>query len=85
MAGAAGAVALAAALSPLTPVGEARLATADPGAVSVDPLVTLIGVPAVVAAVLPAQGLTWRGVSPARSARSAAAVMFLSMPPNTTP
>ena len=52
VAGAAGAVALAAALSPLTPVGEARLATADPGAVSVDPLVTLIGVPAVVAAVL---------------------------------
>jgi ABC-type lipoprotein release transport system permease subunit len=52
LAGAAGAVALAAALSPLTPVGEARLAAADPGAVSVDPLVTLIGVPAVVAAVL---------------------------------
>ena len=45
VAGAAGAVALAAALSPLTPVGEARLAAADPGAVSVDPLVTFIGVP----------------------------------------
>jgi Sap, sulfolipid-1-addressing protein len=33
----------------------------------------------------PAQWLTGRGVSPARSARSAAAVMFRSMPPNTTP
>jgi ABC-type lipoprotein release transport system permease subunit len=52
LAGAAGAVALAAALSPLTPVGEARLAAPHPGAVSVDPLVTLIGVPGVVAAVL---------------------------------
>ena len=52
VAGAAGAAALAAALSPLTPVGEARLATAEPGSVSVDPLVMLIGVPGVVAAVL---------------------------------
>jgi len=32
-----------------------------------------------------AQRLTGSGVSPARSARSAAAVMFRSMPPNTTP
>ncbi len=52
VAGAAGAAALAAALSPLTPVGEARLAAADPGAVSLDPLVTLIGLPGLVAAVL---------------------------------
>ena len=52
VAAAAGAVALAAALSPLTPVGVARLAAADPGAVSLDPLVTLIGVPATVAALL---------------------------------
>ena len=49
---AAGAVALAAALSPLTPVGEAPLAAPHPRAVSVDPLVTLIRVPRVVAAVL---------------------------------
>jgi hypothetical protein len=31
------------------------------------------------------QRVTGRGVSPARSACSAAAVMFRSMPPNTTP
>ena len=65
--GAAGAVVLAAALSPLTPVGEARLATADPGAVSVDPLVTLIGVPAVVAAVLLLS--VWPAIRHARPAR----------------
>jgi ABC-type lipoprotein release transport system permease subunit len=52
LAGAAGAVALAAALSPLTPVGEARLAAVGPGAVRVDPLVTVIGVPGTVAALL---------------------------------
>jgi ABC-type lipoprotein release transport system permease subunit len=66
-AGAAGAVALAAALSPLTPVGEARLAAADPGTVSVDALVTLIGVPAVVAAVLLLS--VWPAVRHARPAR----------------
>jgi hypothetical protein len=66
-AGAAGAVALAAALSPLTPVGEARLAAADPGTVSVDPLVTLIGVPAVVAAVLMLS--VWPAIRHARPAR----------------
>ena len=68
VAGAAGAVALAAALSPLTPVGEARLATADPGTVSVDPLVTLIGVPAVVAAVLLLS--VWPAIRHARPART---------------
>jgi putative ABC transport system permease protein len=67
VAGAAGAVALAAALSPLTPVGEARLAAADPGTVSVDPLVTLIGVPAVVAAVLLLS--VWPAIRHARPAR----------------
>jgi hypothetical protein len=36
-------VALAAALSPLTPVGEARLATGSPGRVVIDPLVVVIG------------------------------------------
>jgi ABC-type lipoprotein release transport system permease subunit len=67
VAGAAGAVALAAALSPLTPVGEARLAAADPGAVSVDPLVTLVGAPGVVAAVLLLS--IWPAVRHARPAR----------------
>ena len=67
LAGAAGAVALAGALSPLTPVGEARLAAADPGIVSVDPLVTLIGVPGVVAAVLLLS--VWPAVRYARPAR----------------
>ncbi len=67
LAGAAGAVALAAALSPLTPVGEARLAAADPGTVSVDPLVTLVGVPAVVAAVLLLS--VWPAIRHARPAR----------------
>ena len=67
LAGAAGAVALAAALSPLTPVGEARLAAADPGIVPVDPLVTLIGVPGVVAAVLLLS--VWPAVRYARPAR----------------
>src|SRR5204862_3495189 len=42
-AGTAGAVALAAALSPLTPVGEARLATGSPGRVVIDPLVVVAG------------------------------------------
>ena len=67
VAGAAGAVALAAALSPLTPVGEARLAVADPGAMSVDPLVSLIGVLAVVAAVLLLS--VWPAVRHARAPR----------------
>ncbi len=67
LAAAAGAVALAAALSPLTPVGEARLAAADPGTASVDPLVTLIGVPAVVAAVLLLS--VWPAIRHARPAR----------------
>jgi hypothetical protein len=40
--GAAGGVALAAALSPLTPVGEARLAASSAGAVVIDPLVTVV-------------------------------------------
>jgi ABC-type lipoprotein release transport system permease subunit len=67
VAGAAGAVALAAALSLLTPVGEARLAAADPGAVSVDLLVTLVAVPAVVAAVLLLS--VWPAVRHARTGR----------------
>ena len=67
LAGAAGAVALAAALSPLTPVGEARLAAVDPGAVSVDGLVTLVGVPAVIAALVLLSA--WPAVRHARPAR----------------
>jgi hypothetical protein len=70
VAGAAGAAALAAALSPLTPVGEARLAAADPGAVSLDPLVTLIGLPGLVAAVLLLS--LWPAIRHARPRRSAA-------------
>ncbi|MGN6793472.1 MAG: hypothetical protein ACTHJW_13900, partial [Streptosporangiaceae bacterium] len=51
-AGAAGAVILAAALSPLTPVGEARLAADSAGAVVLDPLITAVGAVAVVLAVV---------------------------------
>jgi ABC-type lipoprotein release transport system permease subunit len=65
--GAAGAVALTAVLSPLTPVGEARLATAHPGAVTLDPLVTLIGVPSVLAALVLLS--VWPAIRHARSAR----------------
>jgi hypothetical protein len=42
-AGAVGAAAIAVMLSPLTPVGEARLADHSPGGVSVDPVVLLAG------------------------------------------
>jgi len=52
VAGAAGAVALATLLSPLTPVGEARLAASSPGSVVIDPLVTVIGALATVAIVV---------------------------------
>jgi ABC-type lipoprotein release transport system permease subunit len=50
--GASGAVALATLLSPLTPVGEARLATRSPGAVEIDPLVTVAGALAIVVIVV---------------------------------
>jgi FtsX-like permease family len=50
--GAAGAVALATLLSPLTPVGEARLAASSGGALVIDPPVTVIGVLATTAAVV---------------------------------
>jgi hypothetical protein len=52
VAGAAGAVVLAAALSPLTPVGEARLATSSPGRVVIDPLVVAGGALATVTLVV---------------------------------
>jgi ABC-type lipoprotein release transport system permease subunit len=50
--GAAGAVVLAAALSPLTPVGEARLATGSAGRVDIDPVITAVGALATAAAVV---------------------------------
>ena len=80
LAGAAGAVALAAALSPLTPVGEARLAAAHPGTVSLDPLVTLIGAPGLVAALLLLS--LWPAVRHAhrRRAESRAAPAGLALP-----
>ena len=50
-AGAAGAVRLAVLVSPLTPVGEARLADPSPGRMSFDPVVLPLGTLAVVAGV----------------------------------
>jgi len=52
VAGAAGAVVVATLLSPLTPVGEARLATAAPGRLAFDPLILPLGALATVAAVM---------------------------------
>ncbi len=66
-AGAAGAVALATLLSPLTPVGEARLAVSSAGAVVIDPLVTVIGALATVAAVVALS--VWPAVRHARLLR----------------
>src|SRR5215469_2785057 len=65
--GAAGAVALAALLSPLTPVGEARLAASSAGAVIMDPLITVIGALAMVAAVVALSA--WPAVRHARLPR----------------
>jgi len=65
--GAAGAVALATALSPLTPVGEARLATGSPGGVVIDPLVTAAGALATVALVVALSA--WPAVRQARRQR----------------
>lgn len=62
--GAAGAVGLAASLSPLTPVGEARLAISGPGAVMVDPLVAVIGALATLASVVALSA--WPAVRSAR-------------------
>ena len=66
--GAAGAVALATLLSPLTPVGEARLATGSPGAVEIDPLVTLGGALATVVIVVAVS--VWPAIRHARLSRS---------------
>jgi hypothetical protein len=62
--GAAGGVALAALLSPLTPVGEARLAASSAGAVVFDPLVLVIGALATVAIVVALS--VWPAVRDAR-------------------
>ena len=62
--GAAGAVLLAVLLSPLTPVGEARLAVPSPGSMSFDPVVLPLGVLAVVAAVIAVSA--WPAVRHAR-------------------
>jgi hypothetical protein len=52
VAGAAGAVLLATLLSPLTPLGEARLASAEAGRVSFDPLILSLGALGTVVAVV---------------------------------
>ncbi len=65
--GAAGAVALATALSPLTPVGDARLADGSSGAVAIDPLVTVIGVLGIVAIVVALS--VWPAIRDARLLR----------------
>ncbi len=70
VAGAAGAVALAVMLSPLTPVGEARLATEAPGGVTFDPLIIPLGALLTVAAV--AALAVWPAVRSARLLRTAA-------------
>jgi hypothetical protein len=69
--GAAGAVALAALLSPLTPVGAARLATESPGAVVIDPLIAVIGAAATLASVVALSA--WPAVRNARVRRGGAA------------
>jgi ABC-type lipoprotein release transport system permease subunit len=66
--GAAGAVALATLLSPLTPVGEARLATGSPGAVEIDPLVTVAGALATVVIVVALS--VWPAIRHAQLSRS---------------
>ncbi len=69
--GAAGAVALAALLSPLTLVGAARLATESPGAVVIDPLIAVIGAAATLASVVALS--VWPAVRNTRVLRGGAA------------
>ena len=80
-AGAAGAVAVMVLLSPLTPVGEARLAVSAPGKLSFDPVVLPLGALAVLAAVIAVSA--WpvaRRVRPAgsRPQRPASAALAVS-------
>jgi hypothetical protein len=65
--GAAGAVVLATAFSPLTPVGEARLATGSPGGIVIDPLIMMAGALATVAVVVALSA--WPAVRHARPPR----------------
>jgi FtsX-like permease family protein len=74
--GAAGGVTAAALLSPLTPVGEARLASVTAGEVALDPLILPLGALATVAAV--AALSAWPAVRHARLAGS-------GQPPRTAP
>ena len=67
-AGAAGAVLIAVLASPLTPVGEARLAVPSPGRMSLDPVVVLPGALAVLAAVIAVS--VWPAIRHARLLRS---------------
>jgi ABC-type lipoprotein release transport system permease subunit len=55
-------------LSPLTPVGEARLATGSPGAVEIDPLVTVAGALAIVVIVVALS--VWPAIRHAQLSRS---------------
>jgi len=64
VAGAAGAVLVTVLVSPLTPVGEARLAVPSPGSMSFDPVVLPLGALAVVAAVVAVSA--WPAVRHAR-------------------
>ena len=66
--GATGAVLLAALVSPLTPVGEARIAVPSPGTMSFDPVVLPPGALVVLAAVIAVS--VWPAVRYARSRRS---------------
>ena len=72
LAGAAGAVLVAFVLSPLAPVGEARLAEPSPG-FAFDPLVLLLGALVMVVVVM-ALGL-WPSVRAARAWTSSAALL----------
>jgi hypothetical protein len=73
--GAIGAVVLAAALSPLTPVGEARLAADSAGAVVLDPLVTVLGAVATTVAMVALS--VWPAIRSARLLdRGAGPVLF---------
>jgi len=68
VAGAAGAVLVAVLVSPLTPVGEARIAGTSPGRMSVDPVVLPLGVLAVLVAL--AVVSAWPAMRGARLRRS---------------
>jgi ABC-type lipoprotein release transport system permease subunit len=66
--GAAGAVLAAVLVSPLTPVGEARLADSAPGRIHADPMILILGALAVLTAVIAVS--VWPSVRDARSPHS---------------